>query len=63
MDKLTDKRDEFGDYDVFLGAEKVAEIYKSAFASWWVIEAKGRKNEGYATLKDAKADLPRFFKF
>lgn len=64
--KLTYKRDEFGDYDVFKGTQKVGEIYKSALANWWVVDtrwslmdASGVKSEGYIRLKDAKTDLIR----
>ena len=64
--KLTYRRDEFGDYDVFSGSQKVGEIYRSAFARWWVVDTRwslmddsGIKSEGYTNLKDAKADLMR----
>lgn len=57
--KLTYKSDEFGDIDVYAENLKVGEIYKSAFANYYIIEAKGFKNEGYATKKDAKADFQR----
>lgn len=60
--KLTYNRDEWGDYDVFNGSQKVGEIYRSAFANWWVIDTKpwtlmGDKDEGYTRLKDAKEAL------
>lgn len=57
--KLTYKRDEVGDYYVFSGSQNVGEIYKSAFANWWVIylEENKYRDEGYTTLKDAKARL------
>lgn len=62
--KLIYKRDEWGDYDVFNGLQKVGEIYKSAYANYWVIDTRCSlmeenkyKDEGYATLKDAKTRL------
>lgn len=62
--KLTYKRDEWGDYDVFNGSQKVGEIYRSSFANWWVIDTKwwtlmddSGKDEGYTRLKDAKEAL------
>ena len=67
--KLTYKRDEYGDYDVFCGEKKVGEIYRSSFANWWIVDTRwslmddsGIRSEGYTTLKEAKADLVRFLK-
>ena len=57
--KLAYKRDEHGDYDVFAGRERVGEIYRSALARFWVVEAGGSRSEGYVSPKDAKADFER----
>jgi hypothetical protein len=64
--KLTYKRDEWGDYDVFNGSQKVGEIYRSALANFWVVDTRlslmddsGVKDEGYTRLKDAKVALIR----
>lgn len=57
--KLTYRRDEFGDYDVYSGEVLVGSIYRSALARFWIVEAGGKQDAGYATLTDAKAGLLR----
>lgn len=57
--KLIYKRDEFGDYDVYDGSVLVGEIYRSAFARFWVVEANGKQDSGYSTLTEAKAGVQR----
>ena len=59
--KFTYKKIEDGVYEVFNGAVKVGEIYKSSFANFYIVEATKASiiDQGYATLKEAKMALNR----